>query len=271
MGNPIGVFDFGIGGLTVVKEIMTILPNEDLIFLNDNANLWAGYKSEDSVRNDAVVANGFLLQFDIKAVVIACNTATAVALNHLKETNPVPTIGVIEPTARAASRTTRNNRIGVIGTNMTIRSNAYPKILNELNQNLVVSSKACPLLVPMIEEEFVPSEATRLVAMNYLSELRDKNIDTLILGCTHYSLIAPILSSILPDVTLVDPAPSTAEELRRVLMANNSLNLERENSSPKYAFFATDSNEKPRTLARNIFSKEFPDLETRFREARLEH
>jgi glutamate racemase len=267
VSNPVGVLDFGIGGLSVVREITRALPQESIVFLNDNANLWAGYKSRESVRRDAKIANDFLIEYGVKTVVIGCNTATAVALDYIRERNPVPTIGVIEPTARAATNITRNQRIGVIGTNMTVGSNAYPKILRELNHDLIVSSQACPLLVPMIEDGFIGSEALRLVAMEYLKEFDTKNIDTLVLGCTHYSLILPVVSSLMRNVRLVDSAPYTAQELKRLLMNNNLLKPARK--APKYAFFVTDMNEKFKAIANSIFSRELPVIAPRFQIANL--
>lgn len=268
MARPIGVFDFGVGGLTVTREIIRVLPHEDLIFLNDNLNLLAGYKPEDVVRQDTITASQFLLQHNLKTLVIACNTATAVSLQHLRENCSIPVIGVIEPTARAAAETTRNGRIGVVGTNMTIRSNAYPRILKELNQDFEITSQACPLIVPMIEEGLLESEEIHQVAGCYLKQFQTKGIDTLILGCTHYSLIRSIIASLLPGVRLVDPAPLTAMELRRVLTTYCDLNSS--HSAPRYVFYAADINEKVQRISKVAFGVEFPEIELCFQKADLQ-
>lgn len=242
MRKPIGIFDFGIGGLTVMKEVVKALPHESVIFLNDNLNLAAGNDSETAVKNNTVAACEFLIQENVKAVVIACNTATVVALDHLRQKYSLPIIGVVEPTAKTAFNATKNGRIGVIGTNMTVRSNAYPKAMKALDQNLVVVSKACPLLVPMIEEGFVENEAIRIVAFEYLKEFQGENIDTLILGCTHYSLIMNMLSRALPNVTLIDSGPCTANDVKLRLLEANSINKGGEPAS--YTFYATELNDQ---------------------------
>lgn len=267
MKKPIGIFDFGIGGLTVAREILMALPHESLIFLNDNLNLLAGYKPEDVVRKDTVIAVHFLLRHNVKALVIACNTATAVSLQYLRENCNIPIVGVIEPTARGATEITRNGRIGVVGTNMTIKSKAYPKILRKLNQSLKIFSQACPLLVPMIEDGILEGDKINRVASEYLTRLHTKGIDTLILGCTHYPLIRSVIESLLPGVKLVDPAPLTAMELRRVLTVNGKLNPGL--NAPRHVFYAAQLNEKTELMTKIAFGMDLPETDLSFRQAHL--
>lgn len=248
--KPIGIFDSGVGGLTVAKEIMKELPQESIIYLGDTANLPYGDKSEEIVRQYSAANTEFLMKFDIKVLVVACNTASSVALSFLKEKYKIPILGVIEPAAKGAIYATRNHKIGVIGTNRTIKSDIYSNTLTESDNRLSVLSKACPLFVPLIEENFISHEATRLIAAEYLKAFLDVDIDTLILGCTHYPLIRSVISSILPNVKLVDSASSTAKDLKVILDTNKMLN--NSPGSPAYRFFATDITDKLNILAHQI-------------------
>lgn len=250
--RPIGIFDSGVGGLTVAKEIMEQLPGETIVYLGDTANLPYGDKSTEIVRGYAVANTKFLMGYDIKALVVACNTASSVALDYLKDNFDIPIIGVIEPAAKGALYATRNRSIGVIGTNRTIKSDVYRTTLLAMDKDAQVYSKACPLFVPLIEENFADHAATKLIAGEYLAEFRDKGVDTLILGCTHYPLIKDVIAAILPDVKLVDSAYSTAKDLYSILDGNRMLNTEVSAPAEKRRFYATDITEKLNLLAQKI-------------------
>lgn len=250
--KPIGIFDSGVGGLTVFKEIMKLLPNESIIYLGDTANLPYGDKSEEIVKNYSIANAKFLLKFEVKVIVIACNTASSVALKYLKEKLSIPIIGVIEPAVKGALFATRNNKIGVIGTHRTIQSEIYKNSLSSINPNLEIISKPCPLFVPLIEENFLEHEATKLIAKEYLSIFQNEKIDTLILGCTHYPLLSSIISEILPGVKLIDSAFTTAKDLYDILYSNNL--LASNNTNKFYKFYATDITEKLNLLANRILN-----------------
>lgn len=215
---PVGIFDSGIGGLTVARAIRELLPHESTIYLGDTARVPYGPKSPETVRRYSREILDWLLGQDVKAVVVACNTATAHALDDLRARSPVPVIGVIEPGARAAATATRSGTVGVIGTAGTIASGAYVRALLREREDLRVVAQACPLFVPLVEEGWFEHPATRLVAEEYLATLRAAGIDALVLGCTHYPMLAPLLGSIMgPSVQLIDSARETARELARVL------------------------------------------------------
>ncbi len=216
--GPVGVFDSGIGGLTVAHAIERLLPAESLLYLGDTARVPYGPKSPETVVRYSLEILDCLLSGGVKAVVVACNTATAHALTRLREVSPVPVIGVIEPGAAAALRATRNGRIGVIGTAGTIASGAYPAVLRAMQPAVEVIDRACPLFVPLVEEGWLTHPATRMIAAEYLAPMQAAGIDTLVLGCTHYPLLKPLLADVLgPEVTLIDSAEETAAELAGVL------------------------------------------------------
>jgi glutamate racemase len=216
--RPIGVFDSGIGGLTVVKALRDLLPNESIHYLGDTARVPYGPKSPETVQRYAVELAGMLMRKNAKALVVACNTVSSVALPLLAEKFPVPVIGVIEPGARAALQATRNRHVGVIGTRATIRSGAYEKALRASDNNVRVSSRACPLLVPLIEEGLLDDEVTDRMIMRYLQPLVANDIDTLVLGCTHYPLLASAIARVLRDkIVLVDSAQNCARAVEEML------------------------------------------------------
>ena len=215
---PIGVFDSGIGGLTVVRELMRQLPEERIIYFGDTARVPYGPKSPDTVRRYSSEIASFLAGEGVKAVVIACNTATAHALGMLQASLPLPVIGVVEPGARAAVSGSRGGAIGVIGTTGTIASGAYERAIRSLAPEIRIAVQACPLLVPLVEEGWLDTEATRLIATEYLAPMTAELVDTLVLGCTHYPLLKPLLSQIMgSNVRLIDSAEETAAETARVL------------------------------------------------------
>ncbi|HEV8234712.1 MAG TPA: glutamate racemase, partial [Gemmatimonadaceae bacterium] len=219
---PVGVFDSGIGGLTVAHEVIRQLPHESVLYFGDTARVPYGPKSPDTVRRYSREIAGFLRDQGVKGIVIACNTATAHALTVLRDEFDMPVIGVVEPGARAAVSVTTGGRIGVIGTVGTIKSGAYERAIRAINSDVFITARACPLFVPLVEEGWTDHEATRLIARQYLEPLVAADIDTLVLGCTHYPLLKPLLRDVLgPDVRLIDSAEETAAETARTLAAAN--------------------------------------------------
>lgn len=220
--RPIGVFDSGIGGLTVVSALRKLLPNESIYYLGDTARVPYGGKSPATVQRYSLEIASLLLEQNAKTIVVACNTASALALPVLRENLPVTVTGVIAPGAKAATDVTRNGHIGVIGTRATIKSGAYERALCELNGDNRASPRACPLLVPLIEEGWLESKITDEVLMKYLQPLIDDGIDTLVLGCTHYPLLRTAIARLLGEtVTLVDSAENCAAAVKRLLTREN--------------------------------------------------
>jgi glutamate racemase len=216
--KPIGVFDSGIGGLTVVHEIMRQLPNESIVYFGDTARVPYGPKSPETVCRYSREIARFLRQQDVKAIVIACNTATAHALPALREELPVPIVGVVEPGARAAVRASGGGHIGVIGTAGTIRSGAYERAIRALDPDARITARACPLFVPLVEEGWTDHAVTQQIAREYLRPLIEEEINALVLGCTHYPLLKTMLCRELGGgVQLIDSAAETAAEIGRVL------------------------------------------------------
>ena len=237
--QPIGIFDSGIGGLTVVKAVMEELAQESIVYFGDTASVPYGTKSKTTIVKFSLENVEFLLRFGVKCIVIACNTSSSWALPTLRKYFKVPIIGVIRPGAAAAVRQTRNKRIGVIGTNATVNSRAYDAAIQRLDPAVKVFSQSCPLFVPLVEEGWLNGDISRCVAERYLQPLLRQRIDTLILGCTHYPLLASTIQRVMgPDVTLVDSARQTANEVRGVLMGTDTLSDARR--KPRYRFFVTD-------------------------------
>lgn len=235
----IGVFDSGVGGLTVLRELRSQLPDETLIYLGDTARVPYGTKSSPTVLRYARESARFLLAQRVKLLVVACNTASAVALDELTKQNQVPVVGVIEPGARRALEVTRNGRIGVVGTEGTVRSGAYERALLAARPGVVVHAAACPLFVPLAEEGWANHEVARLVAREYLSPLLAKGIDTLVLGCTHYPLLKQMLQEVAgPEVQLVDSAQETAKAVASQLRDRHLLCQTTSAQPPRY--FVTD-------------------------------
>lgn len=222
--QAIGIFDSGVGGLTVLRELTKTLPQEDTIYFGDTARVPYGTKSPDTVVRYSQEIASFLIKRDIKLLVVACNTASAVALPTLRRSLPVPVVGVIEPGAKRAAEVTRSGVVGVIGTSGTIRSSAYSRAIKRLNPNISVLAKPCPLLVPLAEEGWIDNDVTRMTARLYLEELREAQVDTLVLGCTHYPLLKKVIAEVMgPDVTLVDSAEETARTVAAILQEKNLL------------------------------------------------
>ncbi len=235
--RSIGIFDSGVGGLTVFKEIASLLPGENLIYLGDTARVPYGTKSVETVRRYALEAAEFLVDQGVKLLVVACNTASAVALPQLRERFQLPVIGVIEPGARRAAKSL-NRRIGVIGTEGTINSNRYPEAIHALLPDAQISSVPCPLFVPLAEESWADHEIARLTAREYLQPLLAAQVDTLVLGCTHYPLLRNTLRHVLGDaVVLVDSAEETAKSVQQLFQQQG---LENPECGGQRTFFVTD-------------------------------
>ena len=224
--RPIGVFDSGLGGLTVVRALKKLLPNESIIYFGDTARLPYGVKSNDLVKQYSIQITKFLIQKDAKIIIIACNTATATALNILKSKfSSIPIIGVIEPGVEHAILKTNNKNIGVIGTIATISSDAYKESIKKIDSEIDVISKACPLFVPFVEEGWTYGAAISEITAHYLSIFKN-NVDTLILGCTHYPLLKNIISKETKHITLVDSASAVAKNAYKRLKKNSLLNMD---------------------------------------------
>ena len=237
--RPIGVFDSGIGGLTVVRALMQKLPHENIVYFGDTARVPYGPKSAQVVREYALQDTDVLLAHGVKLVVIACNTVSAVAIDVVQKRARVPVVGVIIPGAQAAVRSSRNRRIGVIGTVGTITSNAYSNAIRQADPSSLVFSRPCPLFVPLTEEGWLDHEATRLVAKEYLFPLTLEKIDTLVLGCTHYPLLSQVIGDVLHNsVTLIDSGKETADVVQETLTRESLLN--ESEVKPNIQFFVSD-------------------------------
>ncbi len=248
---PIGVFDSGVGGLTVVKEIMNQIPGETIIYFGDTARLPYGSKSKKTVITYTRQIVRFLMNKDVKAIVIACNTASALALETVKAEVDIPIIGVVKPGAKVAANTTRNGRIGVIGTEGTIQSGIYNDILSKTDPKVKVFGKACPLFVPLVEEGLADDPITYEMVKRYTEELIKKQIDTLVLGCTHYPLLRQTIRSVVGEgIMLVNPAYETAKVLSRVLTEKELRNDDA--SKLNHKFYVSDGAAKFRQFANSI-------------------
>lgn len=251
---PIGVFDSGVGGLTVVKEIMNQIPNEKIIYFGDTARVPYGSKSKETVLRFSRQIVRFLQSKDVKAIVIACGTASAHALDTLEKELDIPIIGIVRPGAEMAVKATRNQKVGVIATEGTINSHIYSRYIKEHNPEISVVGRACPLFVPLVEEGLLQDPVTDEIARRYLAELIDIEIDTLILGCTHYPLICDTVGKIMgPDVSLINPAYETARELKELLAKQQLLNEEEHRlGENQYQFFVSDAADKFKKFANSI-------------------
>ena len=251
---PVGVFDSGVGGLTVAREIMRHLPNESIVYFGDTARVPYGSKSEDNIIRYSRQIVNFLKTKGVKAIVIACNTASALALDVVRAENDIPIIGVIEPGARAALGVTQSKKIGVIGTEATIRSKMYDKIIQGFDEKATVIGKACPLFVPLVEEGFAKHHVTEEVIDYYLASFLETDIDSLILGCTHYPLLRSRIREYVGEkITLVNPAYETAIELKALLQERGLLNEHHPAlGENQYQFYVSDTAEKFKNFANSI-------------------
>ena len=257
---PIGVFDSGVGGLTVAREIMRNLPKEDIVYFGDTARVPYGSKSKDNIIRYSRQIIHFLQTKGVKAIVIACNTASALALDTVKDEFDIPSIGVVEPGARAALAVTENKKIGVIGTEATVRSSMYEKIIKGINPEVSVIGKACPLFVPLVEEGFKKHQVTDEIIDYYLASLKQSDIDALILGCTHYPLLRSKIKEYVGEkITLVNPAYETAMDLKRILQEMEMENPDIEGDHGSYSFYVSDAADKFKQFANSILPY---DIET---------
>ena len=259
MNRPIGVFDSGVGGLTVVKELTYILPYEKIIYFGDTARVPYGIKSKETIMKFSLENVLFLLKQDVKMIVIACNTSSSVALPMLKRHFKIPIIGVIGPGVKEAIYATRNKRIGVIATKATINSCAYERQIKRIDPAIKVFNQACPLLVPLTEEGWRNEKVTYVIASHYLKPLKKSNIDTLILGCTHYPLLKNIFKNILGNsVRLIDSAQQVAYETKEVLANEGLLNNKIKHSN--CLFYVSDELQQFKKVANNFLGKNIDNL-----------
>lgn len=251
---PIGVFDSGIGGLTVVREIMRQIPNEKIVYFGDTARVPYGNKSKDTVTRFSRQIVRFLKAHEVKTIVVACNTVSAYSLDTLEKEIDIPMIGVVKPGAKVAAETTQNGKVGVIATEATIGSKIYTQYIKQLKPGVTIWGKACPLFVPLVEEGLLQDPVTDEIARRYLAELIDLDIDTLILGCTHYPIIRHTIGKIMGEgVNLVNPAYETAKELKEMLGQKGLLNDEVQGlGSNQYQFYVSDTTDKFIRFANSI-------------------
>lgn len=243
--RPIGVFDSGIGGLSVLRQLIRFMPYENYLYLGDTARVPYGNKSDDIVRRYSDESTEFMLEKNVKLIVVACNTVSAVALEAVQnKAGDIPVIGMIQPAAAAALRTTVNGRIGIIGTRATINSNAYPEGITTLQggDKITVFSQACPLFVPIVEEGLMRHQVARVITEEYLDKLKKENIDTLVLGCTHYPLLSSLITELMPGLNLIDSGEHASVTALRLLAERNMLADEREEFLIKHNidFYVTD-------------------------------
>jgi len=257
--DPIGVFDSGVGGLTVVKELVKLLPFEDVVYFGDVGRTPYGGRSKDIIIQFTNQDVAFLLEQKVKFIICACNSASSVALDETKKNYRIEIIGVIEPGAKAAIEKTKNNRIGVIGTQATINSNAYARIIHNINHDVKVFSLACPLFVPLVEEGYIDKKATYAIGRDYLQTMLDVDVDTLILGCTHYPLLKNVIAEVMgDDVTLIDSGEETAREVLHKITEQNLLNpasSQRPGREGEHKYFVSDVPEKFSQLATRFLGK----------------
>ena len=250
---PIGVFDSGVGGLTVAREIMRNLPSERIVYFGDTARVPYGSKSRESIIRFSRQIIHFLQEEHVKAIVVACNTASAYALDEVQKDLDIPIIGVVKPGAKVAADATRNKRIGVIGTKGTIGSNIYADYIHEIDPEITVVGKACPLFVPLVEEGWLKDPVTVEVAQRYLQELQEQDIDTLVMGCTHYPLLRSVLRELLGEkVTLVNPSYETAQSLKQLLKEMNLDNPGIKEEEFPYRFYVSDLADQFTAFANSI-------------------
>ncbi len=253
--GAIGVFDSGVGGLTVARAIRNLLPAESILYFGDTMHVPYGNKSAETILRYSRDNTDFLVSQGVKMIVVACNTSTAVALQHLKKEYSLPIVGVIEPGASEAVRVTTSGKIGVIGTYRTVSSGAYQKAIQAIRPGARVASQACPLLVPMIEEGFKDEAVIAGVLRVYLGKLAARS-DTLVLGCTHYPLIKKRIQKLYPSLRLVDSADATAREVSRLLMVKNGENGEKKSGKGKISICTNDVNETFVSISKKLFPGE---------------
>ena len=257
--KAIGIFDSGVGGLSVFREVRKLLPNEDIVYLGDTARVPYGTKSQETVLKYTIQNSLFLLDQGVKAIVIACNTASAYGLDSLKGYYKVPVLGVVEPGARSVVAHTKNKKVGVIGTEGTIRSGAYTKAIHTIDSSIEVFSNACPLLVPLAEEGWFKGEVVEKILQTYLQSFKEKELDSLILGCTHYPLFKEAIASVLgPSVSLIDSAVETAQVLKSILDVTGLVTEKKTPGSD--LFYATDAAERMKRVGEMFLGRPMAEV-----------
>ncbi len=251
--QPIGIFDSGIGGLTVLKELRKLLPNEDVIYFGDTARVPYGTKSKKTITKYAFQIADFLLRQNVKLIVVACNTVSSNSLNALKRAYKIPIIGVIEPGVELALSVSKNKRIGVIGTSATINSHKYKLLLNKKSPDVKVFEKACPLFVPLIESGFINSKITDLTVEYYLKDLKNKNIDTLILGCTHYPLLTSAIKKFMGNINIINSGYAVALKVKNKLASRKIKSLHKKKG--KLRLFLSDYSDYIKEIAPLIMNE----------------
>ena len=255
--QPIGVFDSGVGGLTVVKELVDQMPHEDIIYFGDTARVPYGIKSKETVIKFSIENILYLLSHDVKLICVACNTVSSLALPVIKHHFKVPIVGVLTPAVREAVYATQNKRIGVIGTHGTIKSGAYENEIKQLDPSIKVVTQACPLFVPFVEEGWTGGKVVMEVAQTYLKPLKDARVDTLILGCTHYPVLKGVIRKVMgPKVTLIDSAKQVAIEVKNILASESLMGKPR---TGKHSFFVSDNPEWFTNLAGRFLGRKIRD------------
>lgn len=258
--SPIGVFDSGVGGLTVVRALMERLPFENIIYFGDTARLPYGVKSVETICRFAGEITGFLLKKRVKLLIVACNTMAAVALEVVCSLSPVPVLNVIDAGAEAAVAATRKKYVGVIGTPATINSNAYARAIHERDSHIRIFSQACPLFVPLVEEGWLDHPVTRLTALEYLKPVVCHEIDAMVLGCTHYPLLKPLLRDLVGDrIALVDSAEAMAEQAADTLDRRGLANPQR--IEPEYRFYVTDVPLRFQGIGERFLGRSLPSVQ----------
>ncbi|MBZ4645145.1 MAG: glutamate racemase [Clostridia bacterium] len=253
--RPIGVFDSGLGGLTAVKELMRQLPEESIVYFGDTGRVPYGTRSNEIVTKYVFQDIRFLLNFDIKLIIIACGTASSIALEAVQKEFAIPIIGVVHSAAAQAAKISTNKKIGIIGTQGTINSNSYVRKINEIDPSIKTFSKACPLFVPLVENGYLDNEVARLVAKEYLEPLKQESVDTIIMGCTHYPLLRKTIADIMgQQVSLVDPGAETARYVKEFLQEKDM--LAEPGNKPEYRYFVSDSVESFSRLGSLFLEKE---------------
>jgi len=256
MNRPIGIFDSGVGGLTVFREIRKKLPEKDIIYFGDTARVPYGSKSKNTIIQYSLQNAAFLIRQNIKILVVACNTSSAYAIDELKKHFHIPIIGVIEPGAIKALEMTRNKRIGIIGTYGTIKSRSYEKSLKALSKDCYIFSKATPLLVPLVEENWIDHKVSKMIIEEYLAELIEQKIDTLILGCTHYPVLKKVIKEVVgKDVQLVDSAESVAQKIQQFFSEESS-----EGKIGNNTFYISDNPEKFKLSGKQILKQDLKNV-----------
>lgn len=252
--RPIGIFDSGVGGLTVAREVMKLLPEEKIVYFGDLARLPYGSKSKENVIKFSEQIIRFLLTKDVKAIIIACGTASSNALDTVVEKFDIPIMGVVKAGAKVASAKTKKQSVGIIGTEGTVSSGAYQELIQDHKADCEVHQKACPLFVPLVEEGWVEDHVTREVVARYLAPLKEEGVDTLVLGCTHYPLLTKVIGEYMGDeVSLVNPGEETAKQLKELLNSRQMHSLS--NDGVHHEFYVSDSTDKFEALAKRILDR----------------